>query len=152
MPPIKHILYLTLNTIQLPKTIPSSNDTMHFSYVLALFPVAALAALNGRCTGSAATGTWGSHGICVSTSTCTSYGGEYKSGACPYDPDNVKCCVVGIAPNAENNPCGRFSMCQWTSSTCSGSWVTGNFLLVHNVEGVSILELILYTLYRSLSR
>lgn len=74
---------------------------MKLIYLTALFPVAALATLNGHCTGSAATGVWKDHGICIKTSTCDQYHGEYKSGACPDDPNDVKCCVIGYAPNAE---------------------------------------------------
>jgi hypothetical protein len=90
---------------------------MRSIYVLAAFPLAAVAVLNGRCSGSEASGYWGSHGICVTTSTCAAYGGVYKSGACPNDPTNVKCCVVG-----EYHPCGIQSWCAWTSTSCGGTW------------------------------
>lgn len=86
---------------------------------LPLLP-AAHAALNGHCTGSAATGAWKDYGICVKTSTCNSFKGAYKSGACPNDPDDVKCCVVGIGDNSGENPCGGVSYCEWTSDTCNG--------------------------------
>ncbi|KAK3294134.1 uncharacterized protein B0H64DRAFT_433365 [Chaetomium fimeti] len=95
---------------------------MHFSLLLAVLPLPALAALNGRCTGSKATGNWGEDGICISTSTCRSHGGEYKSGACPYDPENIKCCVVGVSPDGDQNPCGGLSWCTWTGNGCSGNW------------------------------
>lgn len=58
------------------------------------FPLPIFAALNGRCTGSKATGEWKSGGICIKTSTCRNYKGTTKNGACPYDPDDVKCCVT----------------------------------------------------------
>ncbi|CAP65955.1 uncharacterized protein PODANS_5_11480 [Podospora anserina S mat+] len=98
---------------------------MHSILVLATLPLAALAALNGRCTGSAATGKWGESGICVRTSTCNSYGGSYKTGACPNDPSDVKCCLVGITPNAATQPCGADSWCTWTSNGCLGRWISG---------------------------
>ncbi|KAH8903355.1 hypothetical protein BR93DRAFT_201309 [Coniochaeta sp. PMI_546] len=93
---------------------------MQLFYLISLFPLAALATLNGHCSGSAATGVWKDNGICIKTSTCNQYHGEYKSGACPNDPDDVKCCVIGYAPNAETNPCGKYSVCDWTANTCSG--------------------------------
>jgi hypothetical protein len=100
---------------------------MRYLYLIALFPLASMATLNGRCTGSKATGEWGDHGICIRTSTCDDNGGVYKTGACPNDPDNVKCCIIGWAGSASTNPCGKYSYCDWTSSTCPGSWKTGKF-------------------------
>ncbi|KAJ9157997.1 hypothetical protein NKR19_g3719 [Coniochaeta hoffmannii] len=74
---------------------------MQFRYLVTLFPLTALATLNGHCSGSAATGVWKDNGICIKTSTCNSYHGQYKSGACPNDDDDVKCCIIGYYPNEE---------------------------------------------------
>ncbi|KAK4220843.1 hypothetical protein QBC38DRAFT_449681 [Podospora fimiseda] len=90
--------------------------------VLVTLPVAALAAINGRCYGSAATGKWKESGICVKTSTCNAYRGSYKNNACPDDAADVKCCLVGITPNAATNPCEPDSWCTWTSNGCAGRW------------------------------
>lgn len=88
---------------------------MHFlALALAVFPVAALAALNGRCTGDLATGAWRTDGICITTSNCSGRGGKTKNGACPSDPENVKCCII----DEDKNPCGQWSYCTWTSNTC----------------------------------
>ncbi|KAK3988672.1 hypothetical protein QBC44DRAFT_292297 [Cladorrhinum sp. PSN332] len=92
--------------------------------VLATLPLAAFAAINGKCSGSAATGKWKESGICVKTSTCRSYGGSYKNEACPNDPADVKCCLVGIVPNAITQPCGPDSWCTWTSNGCVGRWMS----------------------------
>ncbi|KAK0667824.1 hypothetical protein QBC41DRAFT_227599 [Cercophora samala] len=100
---------------------------MQLLYILTAFPLTALAALNGRCTGSEATGEWGSKGICVRTSTCTGAGGAYKTGACPSDPADVKCCLVGRGPSISTNPCGAASWCDWTFNTCSGTRLTGKW-------------------------
>jgi len=99
--------------------------------ILLLFvPTITNAALNGRCTGSKATGDWKTKGICVRTSTCTAYKGTYKSGACPYDPDDVNCCLVD---ECSGHPDGLLyhSRCEWTGdSICSegvGRWLDGEF-------------------------
>ena len=68
---------------------------MYSSYVIALFPVVALAAVNGKCSGTA-TGFWLSDGICEPTATCDYYHGTYITGGCPNDVDDVKCCLVGL--------------------------------------------------------
>ncbi|KAF9917912.1 hypothetical protein FBU30_000462 [Linnemannia zychae] len=34
-------------------------------------------------------------GLCIPTSECTGGGGTYRSGLCPNDPTNVKCCTYG---------------------------------------------------------
>ncbi|KAH7375199.1 hypothetical protein B0T11DRAFT_269870 [Plectosphaerella cucumerina] len=95
---------------------------MHFLF-LAVFPVAALAALNGRCTGDQATGLWKADGICLTTTTCSNRGGKTKDGACPNDGNNIKCCVI----NESRNPCGVSSYCTWASNPCflSGRRLTG---------------------------
>lgn len=95
--------------------------------LLIIFPAAALATLNGRCTGTQATGFWKESGICITTSNCSSRGGKTKNGACPSDPDNVKCCLIGVEPS-DVNPCGLYSHCSWTSngSGCpGGTWNSG---------------------------
>jgi hypothetical protein len=87
---------------------------------LALFPLSTLAALNGRCTGAPAAGIYQNDGICIHTATCRSNGGTYISGGCPYDVEDVKCCIIeGCAPS------GRYSWCDWTSDVCNGRYLTG---------------------------
>jgi len=69
------------------------------------------AALNGACTNH--------EGICLNTSTCSSYGGKTVTGKCPNDPNNVKCCY--------NIPCksgGNTGSCMFKSK-CSGTTVSG---------------------------
>jgi hypothetical protein len=100
---------------------------MQHRYLLTILPLTAMATLNGHCSGAAATGVWKANGICIKTSTCDSYNGQYKSGACPNDADDVKCCIIGYYPNEETNPCGNPSVCDWTSNTCSGYRVAGEF-------------------------
>ena len=77
-------------------------------------------AVNGHCSGTAS-GTYLTYGICITTSTCNSYSGSYISGGCPNDPNNVRCCVIGLADSVATNPCGGASWCGWTSLTCSGT-------------------------------
>jgi len=101
---------------------------MRTSYILTLFPIATIATvmqlepriLNGHCTGSAATGVFGEDGICVSTTTCSSFHGETTTNACPSDPVSVKCCVIGLGNNGATNPCGGVSWCDWTANGCPG--------------------------------
>ena len=85
--------------------------------------------LNGRCSGSSnggtATGAYLTDGICVTTSTCSSYSGSNIVGGCPNDPNNVRCCVIGLAGSSSVNPCGGISYCTWTSNACSGTRPTG---------------------------
>ena len=70
------------------------------------------ASLNGKCSGR--------NGICISTSTCSNYGGQTFSGKCPSDPNDVKCC--------DNIPCtandGRKGNCLF-SNQCSGEQISG---------------------------
>ena len=87
------------------------------------------AALNGRCTGSKATGEWKSDGICIKTSTCRKYKGTAKDGACPHDPDDVKCCVTD---ECSGHPDGLLyhSRCEWTGdSICNdlGNWLDSEY-------------------------
>ncbi|KAM0275744.1 hypothetical protein ACHAQH_007462 [Verticillium albo-atrum] len=97
---------------------------MHILYLLALLPVSALAAVNGRCTGSKATGYWKDSGICISTTNCKNRGGVTKDDACPGDGDNIKCCLIG-AGKSDVSPCGLYSHCTWTSEGCAGQWYSG---------------------------
>ncbi|KAF2732838.1 hypothetical protein EJ04DRAFT_535785 [Polyplosphaeria fusca] len=96
-----------------------------YTIALLLFPLTSLATLNGHCSGSKAVDNYKTSGICIRTSTCNDYHGEYISGACPNDPNDVKCCIVGKYPNAGTNPCGQYSVCDWTANACGGSWKTG---------------------------
>lgn len=70
------------------------------------------AELNGRCSGR--------NGICVSTTTCSSYSGVSYTGKCPYDSNDIKCC--------DNIPCtasdGRKGNCVFTDQ-CSGDMISG---------------------------
>lgn len=95
---------------------------------LAIFPLAVLATLNGHCSGSDASAIEKANGICIRTSTCKSYGGKYTSGACPNDADDIKCCVIGVG-QPDVNPCGRPSICDWTSNSCPGRRISGMWLL-----------------------
>lgn len=68
----------------------------------AFFPLAVLAAVNGPCTGApdgTATSYYLLEGICLYTSDCkdsSGAAGSYISGGCPFDADDVKCCLVGL--------------------------------------------------------
>jgi hypothetical protein len=85
-------------------------------------PLVAHAALNGRCVhGSDAE--FNNYGICVKTSTCDRYNGRTKNNLCPYDGDDVKCCVVEMCGDCGERGC---SYCQWTSGGCEYSWENGN--------------------------
>jgi hypothetical protein len=93
--------------------------------IVVLLPLGSLAALNGRCTGSKATGEWKDRGICVKTSSCKKYKGRTTNGACPYDDDDVKCCLVDSCGPIPDTYLGPYSGCQWTSSQCAPSdWLT----------------------------
>ena len=62
----------------------------------------------------------GRNGICISTSTCSNYGGTSYSGNCPSDPNDVKCC--------DEIPCtsddGREGSCVFADQ-CGGETVSG---------------------------
>ncbi len=94
---------------------------MQFSQYLlvGLFPLTALAALNGHCSGTA-TGAYKDNGICVSTSTCSQYHGSTINGGCPSDGADIKCCLIDQCYGDE-------SMCQWTNSYCDGPFRSGQF-------------------------
>lgn len=83
--------------------------------LLLLLPLPSLAALNGRCTGSKATGQWKDDGICIRTSTCKKYKGSTKNGACPFDDDDVKCCLVDKCEGGPEEGLGPKSFCSWTT-------------------------------------
>ncbi|MBE3044639.1 hypothetical protein IMZ48_19180 [Candidatus Bathyarchaeota archaeon] len=61
--------------------------------ILSILPLAH-GVVNGRCSGSKATNLWHTDGICISTESCNSFGGKHISGACPDDPENIKCCRI----------------------------------------------------------
>lgn len=109
-----------------------STSTMQLLAILTTFPLAALAVVNGRCSGSAATGTWGQSGICISTGTCNSFGGVFKSGACPGDAADIRCCLIGLE-GSTNKPCGApRSYCDWDGHACWGVTHSGMFLTSHH--------------------
>src|SRR5688500_4285083 len=90
-----------LSLLSIPPEHPSA-AAMHVSIILAVLPLAALATPNGRCTGDQATGRWKQSGICISTSNCRNRGGKTKNGACPFDGDDIKCCLIGVEPSDVN--------------------------------------------------
>ncbi|KAF4534501.1 uncharacterized protein LTHEOB_3309 [Lasiodiplodia theobromae] len=89
---------------------------MHVSTILSpllfLLPLTTLAKLNGPCTGAA-----NKPGVCIKTSSCTSGGGTYISGACPNDPNDVKCCTKAS--------CGSGGTCKFVDKCESGSTKAG---------------------------
>ncbi len=95
------ILYLTLTTLTL-------------THALVLHP---------RSTGSACS-TPDGHGTCQLTSDCTSQGFNLAGplpGYCPYDPDDVQCCVKKTCSTASGS-----GICLNTGDGCSGgSFVAG---------------------------
>ncbi len=74
---------------------------MLFVHLVALLPLASLAAANGHCSGSA-TGKWLSNGICVPIATCDHYHGAYITGGCPNDLGRSECCLIGLETSAES--------------------------------------------------
>jgi len=82
-----------------------------------------------KCTGSKATGEWKDSSICIKTSTCERYKGKTKTGACPYDLDGVKCCIID---ECSGSPEGllNHSWCDWTGdSICNefGRWLDSEY-------------------------
>jgi len=69
-------------------------------------------AVNGRCSSG--------NGVCVTTQSCTNAGGTYKSGLCPNDPNNVKCCNKPKCVTSD----GQVGSCMFTSS-CTGKTYSG---------------------------
>lgn len=53
-------------------------------------------------------------GVCLKTSDCSAKGGVSITGACPSDPENVRCCTKASCSN------GSGGNCRWTSD-CAGS-------------------------------
>lgn len=90
---------------------------MHVSTILSallfLLPLTTLAKLNGPCTGAA-----NKPGVCIKTSSCTSGGGTYISGACPNDPNDVKCCTKASCGSGGGT-------CKFADKCESGSTQTG---------------------------
>ncbi|KAL8950654.1 MAG: hypothetical protein Q9222_003313 [Ikaeria aurantiellina] len=83
---------------------------MHLLTSLLLLPTLILASLNGPCSID------GTPGVCITTTSCSSADGSFRSGFCPNDPDNVRCCI--------KPECGSGGKCQ-PESTCSGTTRTG---------------------------
>jgi len=71
-------------------------------------PVAPRSIVNDPCTGAGA-----APGVCISTSSCSSAGGIYVSGACPGTPADIKCCT--------KTPCGVGGNCRFTSQCPTGN-------------------------------
>ena len=71
-----------------------------------------LASINGKCTNS--------DGICITTDTCSNYGGQTYNEKCPTDPSNVKCC--DSIPCQSND--GRSGKCTYKNQ-CSGDIIDG---------------------------
>ncbi|KAF3768979.1 hypothetical protein M406DRAFT_243966, partial [Cryphonectria parasitica EP155] len=92
--------------------------------ILSLLPLTTLATIDGHCSGTA-TGEYLEYGICISTATCSDYGGSYITGGCPNDPNNIKCCVVGLEKSASTDPCGGSSYCSWNNLGCAGTYKPG---------------------------
>lgn len=94
--------------------------------ILLTLPLAAVATLNGHCV-KGSDPLYNNFGICVKTSTCKHYGGTSKGGLCPYDDDDVKCCVVEEAcAECGENGC---SICQWTNQPCDMYWLSSKTFL-----------------------
>lgn len=79
-------------------------------YTVFIISGTTLGAVNGPCSID------GTPGVCISSAQCSDSDGSSRSGFCPDDPSNIKCC---IKPD-----CGSGGNCRWTSQ-CSGSSQTG---------------------------
>ncbi|KAL8995922.1 MAG: hypothetical protein Q9169_004458 [Polycauliona sp. 2 TL-2023] len=77
--------------------------------LLVILP-ASLAAVNGPCSID------GTPGVCVTTSNCAASDGSFRTGFCPNDPTDVKCCI--------KPECGSGGNCR-SESTCDGTTKTG---------------------------
>jgi hypothetical protein len=88
---------------------------MYAFYLVTLFPLLALAEVNGKCSG-VATGDYLSDGICEPTATCDYYHGSYINNGCPNDADDVKCCLIGLGNSID----GRITFIP--PSSCYVSW------------------------------
>ncbi|KAL8730568.1 MAG: hypothetical protein Q9166_004022 [cf. Caloplaca sp. 2 TL-2023] len=82
---------------------------LSLTVILPLLPLC-LAAVNGPCTID------GTPGVCVTTGNCAASDGSFRSGFCPNDPDNVKCCI--------KPECGSGGNCR-PESSCDGTTKTG---------------------------
>jgi len=96
-------------------TVVLSQPTMpHFArlFIFAIYSCIGHVALaeNGPCSGTA--------GICVSTSTCSGWGGTSVIGFCPTDPDGIRCCWI-------SNCGGPGSFCGWPGDCFGGHFLTG---------------------------
>ena len=80
-----------------------------YTFLLSLVPLT-IAAVNGPCSID------GTPGVCVTTSDCAAADGSYRSGFCPNDPADVKCCI--------KPECGSGGNCRPTSS-CTGTTKAG---------------------------
>ncbi|KAL6624040.1 hypothetical protein U3516DRAFT_824088, partial [Neocallimastix sp. 'constans'] len=71
--------------------------------------------VNGPCTNSS--------GVCVDSQKCTAAGGTFKSGFCPNDPNNVKCCNKSCTVKGKTGSCTFKSKCTGTTYTgfCPGA-------------------------------
>ena len=84
---------------------------MKFILILLLTISTTFATVNGPCSGR--------DGICIDSSTCSSYGGTTFSGKCPKDANNIKCCdSISCSANGKTGKCVF-------SSQCSGESVGG---------------------------
>ena len=70
------------------------------------------AEVNDQCSGRT--------GICLKTTTCSSFGGTIYSGKCPNDPNDVKCCD-NISCTADD---GRKGNCVFIGQ-CNGETISG---------------------------
>ncbi|KAH7324925.1 hypothetical protein B0I35DRAFT_476127 [Stachybotrys elegans] len=85
---------------------------MRFSTLLLPFVFGvARAAVNEPCYGPS-----GRHGVCISSSACSSGGGTSITGACPADASDIRCCSLPT--------CGSGGNCRWNSD-CAGTSQTG---------------------------
>jgi hypothetical protein len=92
----------SFSLLPLYSTLLCKSAKMRSFNLLALFPLAALAAINGPCTGppdGTASGYYLTEGICLDTSDCVDTAGaagKTINGGCPFDGNGVKCCLIGL--------------------------------------------------------
>lgn len=98
---IQLYIYLPIKTIM---------SILQVFSILLLATSTTLATVNGPCTINS------TPGVCISTASCSGAGGSFKSGFCPNDPTDIKCCV--------KPSCGSGGNCRFTSQ-CSGSSKSG---------------------------
>lgn len=82
---------------------------LYLSILVSFLPLS-FAAINGPCSID------GTPGVCVTTTNCAAADGSFRSGFCPNDPDNVRCCI--------KPECGSGGNCRPTS-TCDGTSKAG---------------------------